>query len=186
MIRILAITMLLGACASAAEEKEDKRIQEAVRSEVRGLENSLNVKIEALRKEVEELRKEKTAPATSATATPSVPKQDLGGASNQPEPTPPKEPLKTPPPPQPTTTTTEEPKDIDQPTTPAEVVPYRKYWVQTSALNVRSGPSMQFPVVRVVRRGEEINEIGKEGRWIKVAENEYLYMSYLSDTPISK
>src|SRR5690606_31858648 len=53
------------------------------------------------------------------------------------------------------------------------------YQVNVSYLNVRSGPSMQSPVTRVLKQDEIVNAIGREGIWIRIGNTEYVSISYL-------
>ncbi len=55
------------------------------------------------------------------------------------------------------------------------------FWVNIAALNVRSGPSMEFPVVRTLRKGEQVAMQQREGIWARIGDNEYVSLHYLSD-----
>jgi uncharacterized protein YgiM (DUF1202 family) len=54
------------------------------------------------------------------------------------------------------------------------------YVVKVSFLNVRSGPSMQSPVVRTIAKGTKIFGTSREGIWIRTQENDYVSIHFLS------
>ena len=47
------------------------------------------------------------------------------------------------------------------------------------SLNVRSGPSMSFPPVAWLQRGDKVKVDGKEGEWYKLeGQKRYCYQKY--------
>ncbi len=59
-----------------------------------------------------------------------------------------------------------------------------RFWVDISHLNVRSGPGMEFNVVRVIKGGTEVSSLSRKGIWVQIAENEFVSIHFLSEQPI--
>jgi hypothetical protein len=57
----------------------------------------------------------------------------------------------------------------------------RDFIVKASHLNVRSGPSMKYPVVRVVMKGVKFRSLSVEGIWVQMARDEYVSLHFLQD-----
>lgn len=57
----------------------------------------------------------------------------------------------------------------------------RDFIVKATHLNVRSGPSMRYPVVRVVMKGIKFRSLSVEGIWVQLARDEYVSMHFLQD-----
>ena len=72
------------------------------------------------------------------------------------------------------------------PATPAEPAgfdgPKVTKYVTSFALNVRGGPSKEFPVKRHVKRGDQV-EVVVNGEWAKLGPGEYVSMNRLADAP---
>jgi pyruvate/2-oxoglutarate dehydrogenase complex dihydrolipoamide acyltransferase (E2) component len=56
-------------------------------------------------------------------------------------------------------------------------------WVTSFALNVRSGPGKDFPVVRHVKRGDKVDVV-INGEWAKLGTNEYISANRLSEKAV--
>ncbi len=54
--------------------------------------------------------------------------------------------------------------------------------VTTWSLRVRSGPSMTFPVVDYLKKGDQVEPLGRENLiWVKIGEHRYVSSKHLSD-----
>ena len=60
------------------------------------------------------------------------------------------------------------------------------YYVKANALNVRSKPTKDSKVVRVLKKGDKVNVLKKSNNWAKVDENEWTYLPLLSTQFVSK
>ena len=50
--------------------------------------------------------------------------------------------------------------------------------VESSGLNIRSGPGNSYPVILTVKKGDTLEVVGKEGSWLKIIFNEsYAYVA---------
>ena len=58
----------------------------------------------------------------------------------------------------------------------------RTFTVKASHLNVRGGPSMNFPVLRVVTAGTPVKALSVEGIWVQIEKDQYVSKSFLSET----
>jgi hypothetical protein len=59
-------------------------------------------------------------------------------------------------------------------------------WVKTFAVNVRTGPSKESPVVRHMARGHKLS-VSIDGEWAKVGEGEFVSINALTDKdPLAK
>ena len=72
--------------------------------------------------------------------------------------------------------------DAALPDTPADANSGRTYRVKVPLLNVRSGPSTEFPVNGVLKQGEKVTEYSREGAWIRIGDNQYVSLAFLSDS----
>jgi len=53
------------------------------------------------------------------------------------------------------------------------------YQVDVSYLNVRNAPSMHGGVIRVLRLGDNVKILGREGIWAMIGEREYVSVNFL-------
>jgi hypothetical protein len=53
------------------------------------------------------------------------------------------------------------------------------YEVISAGLNVRQGPSMSFPVVRQLAKGQVVEALGQEGIWVQIGADEYVSVNFL-------
>ncbi len=60
--------------------------------------------------------------------------------------------------------------------------PVIKYVYNCDILNVRKGPNISFPIVRVVVKGKEVKTYETKGNWTRIGNNEWVYSKYLSLT----
>lgn len=59
----------------------------------------------------------------------------------------------------------------------------RKWVVSVDRLNVRSGPSLAYAVVRGLDRGEVVGELARrESTWIRIGVNEWVAATYMNET----
>ena len=54
-----------------------------------------------------------------------------------------------------------------------------RYEVTASSLNVRSGPGTQFGVIAGLKRGSIVNDLGRNGDWVRVTEDGWTHGAYL-------
>ncbi len=54
-------------------------------------------------------------------------------------------------------------------------------YVTTAGLNVRQGPGVSYPVVRVLGFGEQVTKVSS-GSWTKIGEGEFVYSAYIADS----
>jgi uncharacterized protein YgiM (DUF1202 family) len=59
-------------------------------------------------------------------------------------------------------------------------------YVTAEMLNVRGGPSMTAKVLRHVKKGDALQILGKEGKWMRIADGEYVSGKYLTETQTAK
>jgi uncharacterized protein YgiM (DUF1202 family) len=62
----------------------------------------------------------------------------------------------------------------------AESAP-RQYVVVGSGLNIRSGPSMESPIVGSLKAGDTVNMIAREGVWVMISQDQYVSIKHLQD-----
>ena len=60
--------------------------------------------------------------------------------------------------------------------------PGTTFRVNISSLNVRSGPGVSHSVVRTVRRGATVTDLGRHGRWIQIGPGQFVSSRYLYPT----
>lgn len=53
------------------------------------------------------------------------------------------------------------------------------YEVTASVLNIRGGPGTRFGVIGNVKRGEQVEVFETDGRWARISNDGWVYMSYL-------
>lgn len=64
---------------------------------------------------------------------------------------------------------------------PSEAASSGTGYVSTEGLNVRQGPGISYPVVRVLGFGDQVTKLSS-GSWIKIGESEFVYGSYIADS----
>jgi hypothetical protein len=57
----------------------------------------------------------------------------------------------------------------------------RSFVVVSNGLNVRSGPSMEAPVVGMLKQGAEVNMVDREGIWVMIGPEQYVSIRHLRD-----
>ena len=65
--------------------------------------------------------------------------------------------------------------------TEADDTQIKDFIVNASHLNVRGGPAMNFPVIRVVKQGVKFRSLSIEGIWVQMAKNEYVSLHFLKE-----
>jgi uncharacterized protein YgiM (DUF1202 family) len=57
----------------------------------------------------------------------------------------------------------------------------REYVVVGSGLNVRSGPSMESPIVGSLKAGDTVKMLSREGVWVMISQDQYVSIKHLQD-----
>jgi uncharacterized protein YgiM (DUF1202 family) len=60
------------------------------------------------------------------------------------------------------------------------------YYVNVEALNVRTGPSMDQPVARIVRIGDQVQILSESRGWAQIGDNEFVARKFLDPESTGK